>query len=245
MSMILVLVISIGYGCAARTVKPPAAQQQPQRDAELKTLSEQVASNTQLYNEAKNDIANIKNRLAELENKVDVIMTEGNAAIQELNENVSFLKNQILRLDNSVQSGRPVTKPSTKSTSAFKPGGFTVDDSYKGALDAYYTKNYETAINGFTEILSMAPTSPLADNAQYWLGECYYSLGNYPKALESFNKVFDYPKSNKLSDAHIKIAKTFLKMGNVNSAKEELKTIINNYPGTDAAKIASQELEKL
>jgi tol-pal system protein YbgF len=153
------------------------------------------------------------------------------------------MNDQILRLDSSIRTKRPAPRP--EAASVFKPGGFDVKASYNGALDEYYARRYESALNSFTELLTVAPTHTLADNAQYWIGECYYGMGNYQKALEAFLKVFDFPKSNKLADAHLKVGLTYVRMGNTDSAKEELKAVFQNYPGTDAATIAAQQLKKL
>ena len=50
------------------------------------------------------------------------------------------------------------------------------------------------------------PDSPLADNAQYWLGEAYYVNKSFPEALAAFQRVVDkYPQSRKLPDAMLKI----------------------------------------
>ena len=142
-----------------------------------------------------------------------------------------------------MRSKRPAPRPA--AASAFKPGGFDITASYKGALSEYNSRQYESAIRGFTEVLTVAPQSDLADNAQYWIGECYYGMGNDEKALEAFYKVLDYPESNKLSDSHYKIGKTYLRMGNTESAKEELEAVVQNYPGTSAANFAAGDLKKM
>ena len=135
--------------------------------------------------------------------------------------------------------------PRPAAANVFKPDGFDITASYKGALNEYNSKQYESAIRGFTEVLTVAPQSDLADNAQYWIGECYYGMGNDEKALEAFYKVMNYPESNKISDSHYKIGKTHLRMGNTDSAEKELKAVVQNYPGTSAAKFATRDLEKL
>jgi TolA-binding protein len=70
-------------------------------------------------------------------------------------------------------------------------------------------------------------------------------MGNYDKALDAFNKVFDFPKTNKLPDAHLKIGLIYEKTGKVDQAKEELKAVVSNYPGTDAAGMAAARLKTL
>ena len=230
-------------GCATSgKVKP--AETASQQDTRINEMLEQVDRNAAAIRENNDGMAEMSRRLADIENKLNTIMTDNNATVQEIKENLAFMNDQILRLDNSMRTTRtPVSRP--PAASVFKPGGFDASTAYKGALDEYYSRRYESAISGFTELLTVAPNHSLADNAQYWIGESYYAIGNYTKALESFHKVFDFPKSNKLSDAHYKIGKTHLQLGNTDGAKEELRAVVQNYPGTSAAKYAAQELSKL
>jgi len=191
----------------------------------------------------KNDLAQIAQRLTAIENRISTSQTDESASIQEIRETLVFLSDQLSRLDKSVQTRTP--RPIPKGASVFKPGGFNISSSYNTALSNYKVKQYEAAISGFKELLTVAPTSSLADNAQYWIGECYDALGNYDQALTALGKVFDYPKSNKLSDAHVKIGLIYVKMGRNDQAKEELKAVIDNYPGTNAASIAASKLKSM
>jgi len=209
----------------------------------LKETIEQVEHNASGINTTRIAIEELQRRLDALEKRINSSLTTESAEVQEMKENLSFLNDQILRLDKTVRTNRPVPLP--RAVSAFKPGGFEVKTSYDEALAEYEARRYESAISGFNEVLKITPASSLADNAQYWIGECYYSLGKNEKALESFAKVFNFPKSNKLPDAHFKVGKTYLNMGKNSEAKEEFKAVVANYPDSQAAKYARSELAKL
>jgi len=237
-----VVVAALAFGCASSGKQKPVPKTD-QQETRINQILEQVDRNAATIRETKNALEEISKRLADLENKINTNITEQNATVQEIKENLAFMNDQILRLDNSIRSKRPAPRPA--AASVFKPGGFDAATAYKGALDEYYSRRYESAISGFTELLTVAPGHDLADNAQYWIGECYYAMGNYSKALEAFNKVFDFPKSNKLADAHFKIGLTHLKLGDTAAAKEDFSAVVKNYPGTSAAKFASEQLQKL
>jgi len=237
---LVLLILSSGCSMSRKTIP---AETEEQQQIKFNQILEQVDRNVAAIRETKSGVTELSRQFEMLENKLNTMLTENNAAIQEITESISFMNDQILRLDNSIQTRRPVSKP--KAASVFKPGGFDLSASYKGSLNEYYAKRYESAIGGFTEVLTVAPNSPLADNAQYWIGESYYSMGNYEKAVEAFGKVFDFPESNKIADAHLKIGLTYNKMGNKNSAREELHAVVVNYPDSDASKIAAQYLSKL
>ena len=242
--VIPVLVVSIGSGCGSSGSKLTQLDATVKKQqVNLQQTIEQVDQNAAMNRETKNELAEIQRRLTELELKINAALTGESAEVQEFKENLAFINDQILRLDSSIRTKRPATQPT--AASAFKPGGFEVKTSYEAARAEYEQRRYEPAISGFTEVLTVAPASPLADNAQYWIGECYYSMGNYEKALDAFNKVFDYPESNKLADANLKLGLTYIKLNNNDSAKKEFNAVVQNYPDSDAAKYARAELRKL
>lgn len=241
--VIPVLIALVATGCAASAKKTPpsATDLQNQR---IGALSEQVDRTAASVRDTQNQINDLARRLSELENKINTTTADQTASVQEIKDTIAFMNDQILRLDSSMRAPRAVT-PRPAAPSAFKPGGFDASVSYKGALDEYYARRYESAITGFTELLTVAPNHDLADNAQYWIGECYFSMNSYSKALEAFTKVFDFPKSNKLADAHYKVAMTQLKLGNTDAAKQEFRAVTQNYPGTSAAQYSAENLSKL
>lgn len=240
--ILMALLAGIGAGCASNREASQAAAAQERRNAQI---MEQVDRNAQLLRETSENVTAITERISKLETRVETAVTNQTADVQEIKENLSFMNDQIRRLDGSVQTRPPAPGAPPSAAEVFKPGGFDLEAAYKGALDEYYARRFEAAIAGFTEILTVAPTSSLGDNAQYWIGESYYSMGNFPKALESFRKVLDFPKSNKLADAQLKIALTYEKMGNTGSAREAYQTVIRQYPGTTAATLASQAVQRL
>ena len=77
---------------------------------------------------------------------------------------------------------------------------------YAQAFDALKAGSYSIAITGFKDFLSTYPTSSLAENAQYWLGESYYVTHDYGSAAGAFRTVLKkYPDSRKAPDAMLKL----------------------------------------
>ena len=69
---------------------------------------------------------------------------------------------------------------------------------YAQAFDALKAGSYSVAITGFKDFLASYPSSPLAENAQYWLGEAYYVDHNYESAAGAFRAVLKkWPDSRK------------------------------------------------
>ena len=90
------------------------------------------------------------------------------------------------------------------------------------------------------------PKSDLADNAQFWIGEAYFSLRQYEQAILAYNDVIKrYPKGNKIPNALLRQSLAFIEINDKTSARLLLRKIIKEYPNSSEAKIASKKMESL
>lgn len=96
---------------------------------------------------------------------------------------------------------------------------------YSEALSLYFAKEYKSSIEKFRYLVSVDRTHPLADNAQYWLGECYYSMERYDEAISAFEAVPDLGDGNKTDAALFKIALGYLKLGDRKKAEETFRKL--------------------
>ncbi|MGQ9618014.1 MAG: tetratricopeptide repeat protein [Candidatus Aminicenantia bacterium] len=120
-------------------------------------------------------------------------------------------------------------------------------------LQAYYTAysdyikgNYTLAIAGFRDFYEKNKSSPMADNALYWIGECYYSLGKYEDAIREFdNLITNYPKADNINSAHLKKGYALIELRRYLEAKSVLKELIQRAPLSEEAKLAEQKLKTL
>jgi tol-pal system protein YbgF len=118
--------------------------------------------------------------------------------------------------------------------------------NYQAAFDLIQARKYPEAGTAFTKFLSDFPTSPLADNAQYWLAETRYVQRQFQSALPEFQKVVDnYPQSAKLPDALLKVGYCQIELGQREAARTALQQVMRQYPDTTAARLASQRLDRL
>lgn len=117
---------------------------------------------------------------------------------------------------------------------------------YETSLVLYKKEQYEEALNGFRSFLDEYPKSELADNAQYWIGECYMSIQQYEKAVKAFDDVVKkYPDANKAPNAYLRQAMAMQELGDITSTKLLLKKLIKTYPQSPEAKIAETKLSGL
>jgi len=119
-------------------------------------------------------------------------------------------------------------------------------DNYQAAFDLLKNGQYMESAEAFRQFLVVFPSSPLADNAQYWLAETYYVQRQFTTALPAFEIVVnDYPNSIKLPDALLKIGFCNYELRQWDSARAALQRVVREFPDTTAARLATQRLERM
>ena len=118
--------------------------------------------------------------------------------------------------------------------------------AYQAAFDLLKNSQYDRAIAAFQKFLAAYPSSQLADNAQYWLGEAYYVNKSFAEAQAAFQRVVDkYPQSRKRPDALLKIGYCQYELKQWDQAKGTLTQVTSQFADTPAAHLAQQRLDKM
>jgi tol-pal system protein YbgF len=124
--------------------------------------------------------------------------------------------------------------------------GANDQEAYDQAFDLIQDRRYPEAQSAFESFLVTHASSPLADNAQYWLAETRYVQRQFADALPEFQKVLDrYPQSAKTPDALLKVGYCNYELKNFTAAREALQQVVRMYPDTTAARLATQRLERI
>ncbi len=119
-------------------------------------------------------------------------------------------------------------------------------EQYKQGLASYRAGHYDEALKDFGGYLKQGPPQDYLDNAYYWLGECTYGLGKYKEAIGYFDRVIkETPRGNKVPDSMLKASLAYVRLGRQEQAKSILYNLLETYPNTNAAKIATQKLKEL
>jgi tol-pal system protein YbgF len=140
-----------------------------------------------------------------------------------------------------VAAATPAPAP---APAAPRPSG-TDQQNYQAAFELIQSRKYPEATKAFNDFLAAFPTSPLADNAQYWLGETYYVQRQFMPALAQFQKIIDqYPGSSKLGDAMLKVGYCQTELGDKPAAQTTFEQVIRKFPNTTAARLAAQRLDR-
>jgi tol-pal system protein YbgF len=119
-------------------------------------------------------------------------------------------------------------------------------ESYNRYITTFKQGNLDAAMQGFSQFLTEYPTSDLAANAQYWLGECYYGKKDYARAIEAFDRVkAGYPGSEKVPSALLKKGFAYLALKDRNRASSVWRQVVDGYPNSPEAGKALEKLAQL
>jgi TolA-binding protein len=244
-----------------------AIQADSRRNAELLSgMQESVSSGiarsltpvtglTNRVDSVSEDVRSLKDSLADI-----------TARMERMDAKITDLKNQmqIMQSPPSAPAGNgiSVTSPTSPqsvlipqlpppagsglTTGPKPPAGISADRSFAEAMRDLQTGKSDLAYNEFQQYLTYFPNTEFAAKAQYYLGEIDYNRNNYPSAIKNFDIVLErYPENPKTADAHLMKAYALLKANERNRAVQEFRILVTNYPHTDDARKALQQLRTL
>lgn len=200
----------------------------------------------QVQNGATSRIAEMSVQLKELKEQVARQAAAEKAATAEiaaLQEKVTVLGH---RLD------RNEAEAMTRSTARIElvneePDGENreekVQAAYMRAFGLFSADNYDAAAEAFAAFISSYPESEDAANARYWLGECHFAAGRFKQAIESFAKVLDTkPSPKRGAEAMLKTGLSWYGLNDREKGDATLRSLVEKYPGSEAAARASEKL---
>lgn len=119
-------------------------------------------------------------------------------------------------------------------------------DKYQAAYALIQEKRHQEALAAMQAFLVQYPQGAYSANAHYWLGELYMVKNNYPRAIEQFVIVLDqFPQSDKLAASTLKLGYALAASGRTIEARQRLQQVIDHYPGTTVAQLATDKLHAM
>jgi tol-pal system protein YbgF len=160
------------------------------------------------------------------------------------------------------QAPTPPVGPSTPSIARSAPSGSgpTPEESYQAAYLDFSKGHYTLAIPAFREFVRRFPDSPLADSAQYAVGESYFSMARastaagqadkgqreLEQAVQEFRKVIlNYPRGSKVPPALYKEALALTELKQPTAARDRLQYLLDHFPQSEEAPLAKERLASL
>jgi tol-pal system protein YbgF len=140
----------------------------------------------------------------------------------------------------------PAEKPVEPAPTTRPSVNISPQDAYNAAYNDYLRGNYDLAIASFKLYREQFPESPLADNALYWIGECYYSQKKFEEAIAEFNGlILDYPQGDRIPAAYLKKGLAYMEMGKTDEALAAFKLLTTKYPLAEESRIAQDKMKEL
>ena len=185
--------------------------------------------------------------------------------MKKISAKVDYLEHEILVLQDKVkrfeeQKKRvklsqgegpviPVLRIATGKESLKGPNAKGQEDmemTYKNLYHKFNSGDCQDTVLEFDLFAKKYPDSSLADNAQYWIGECYFLINEHKLAIAEFEKVEQkYPQGNKVPDSWLRIGMSQEALGNPLQAKMMYQKVMTKYPKTEAANKAKNRLDQI
>jgi tol-pal system protein YbgF len=199
-------------------------------------------------------VRELRTRMEAQSEGVAALRADSNVQLRQLEERIQMLTAQLE--EQGVRSQRhprndyaPRPVPGADSLSARPQSSLPTTSPaalFEAAQRDYNRGNYPLALVGFEDYLKAAPESDLADDAQYWKGQTYFSQGDMQRATQEFLKVRDlYPDGDRVALATLQIGNAFLRQSDSATARRYFETVIREYPGSDEAALAKDKVAGL
>jgi tol-pal system protein YbgF len=185
--------------------------------------------------------------IAGVNSKVDQMANEFSAlreTVTDINARLGKLQQQIIDLSNAVKTMQTPAPPPdvTPQVPAPPPAGVL----YSNALRDRMGGKPDLALQQFRDYLQHYGTTELAPNAQYYIGEIYYSQGNLEEAMKEFDVVLEkFPDSDKTPDALFMKGQTLVKMGKRTAGAAEFREVVRRFPRSEMATKARAQLKAM
>ncbi len=207
-------------------------------------------------------ISEIDSTLAELKENQQKIMAM--KVEQEIPAEETVMSETVVMGGNTSNEEKPwmiVPGEATAAVDAAKPEATPVAPTALAAPqasslsgDALYQEGVRLVMNDqplkarglLEQYLAQNPSANLSPNALYWIGETYYSEKSFAQSILKFKEVSRrFPKAGKVPAAMLKIGLAYDKLGDRENAVFYLRTLIEDYPKSDPAKIGRERLRAI
>lgn len=227
-------------------------------DEEYDELQTEANRLTDVLSEKSAEAESLKTVLEKYDEKIAVMELEGSIVEDEYEPASTSMD---YAASTSESSGSSYTSSSPASTSSVS-AGYSSKKSYskpkssapkrspyevkfQSAVKKFSTAKYRDAIDQFEYLIYLNAEDSLADNCQYYLGECFLAQRKYTKAIIEFEKVFVFDNNDKAADAQMKLGMTFMKKGDTGQAKMEFDNLLAFYSDSEFARKARSYLKQL
>jgi len=224
----------------------PSANESAYQTPDAEQASQETQTNLLLLNkmnQLQNDLAELRGKLEEQDHALKALSKRQNDLYQDLDQRINQLTEQPKTA--TIAGGSAAnTEPYQTVSSEDNP----LDDKndYKSAFSLIKNKQFPAATQAMQGYLARHPQGKYAANAYYWLGELHLSQRNVNDAITSFKTVVEqFPASNKVAPSKLKLGFAYQQRGDYALAKTTLQSVVNQFPNSPTARLATARLSQL
>ncbi len=206
------------------------------------TLSKSSGEMSTLITQMSDNISSIRRAQSAVSTNTSEAATQVSAMAERLsatNQRLERLSEQFARLTKLIED-----LPKQPVMAQLTPGN--PEQLFAAAYADYSRGNFDLALSEFRQYVETYPSSELADNAQYWIGEILYAQRKFPESVIELEKVGVLnPKGDKTATALFKRGLVLLEMNKRDDGVAQLLAVVKDYAKTPEAGLATQQLQRV
>jgi tol-pal system protein YbgF len=218
-----------------------------QLSATLKTINarvdEQATATRKSFADQKLAVDQFGNDLRIVRERID----ENTVRITKLSQEIEALRLAI------PQFAATPTAPIDPNAPPVAPGpaptlapGMSPQRLYDTALSDFSLGQWALCIEGFETYLRGFGRTDLADDAQFYIGECRHKDNKLTEAIDAYNRVIsNYPKGDRVPDSYYKRGIVLSELGQIDRARESFEILMKQFSDTELARLAKQQIDRL
>jgi tol-pal system protein YbgF len=188
-------------------------------------------------------LATLQETLGEVNTRVAGHFTRMDARLTALETHLRTTSEQLVTVNDQLTALKEHLAQTRRSASLDPTDPIQL---FSAAYTEYLKGNYELAMDQFRQYTERFPNLETTDNAQYWIGECLYSLGRYEDAIAQFETLLrTYPRSDKALAARLKKALALLELNRREEAIGELRLVASESTPSSEVLAARERLQQL
>ncbi|MFY9609433.1 MAG: tol-pal system protein YbgF [Blastocatellia bacterium] len=212
-------------------------------ERQVRTMQESLDRNSGQVTALITQIVDNVSAIRQAQSRVAEGSTSALASVTGLGERLSATNERIDRLSGQLAELKKLVEnlPKLPTFTTITPGN--PDQLFAAAYGDYSRGNYDLAVSEFRQYVETYPSSEMADNAQYWIGECLLSKKQYNEAIAEFDRLLMlFPKGDKVPGSRFKKGVALMELGQSDAARAEFTALIKLYPKSNEATLARQQL---
>lgn len=239
----------------AANIASAPAMAVPAPDPMARVLEEALAESRREFLELRLELMNLRDSVR----SVVAVARHQRDASQALADKVSVLEQQLAATPGVTFPVMPTPGPTALDERRIPPSAqrrpavsvpsgarpMTVEAEYQEGVDLFNRRQYDHAREWFARLLEEGIREDLADNCEYWLGECDFARGRWTQALESFERVVALRGSNKRADALLMLGRSLEILRQTSRARAAYERLVREFPSSSAANVGRSRLRSI